>query len=278
MLHKHNIFNGIWMIEDSYAANYLPHLIAYLKGEQQTPVEKVSPLTIHTQSSSLSGSGDNSDDTGSIAVISISGPITKHSQFCGPAGMQEVSELLEACFDSDDITGIVLKVESGGGDGMAMRLLNETIAKKNKPIVGFVEDFACSAAYGILSGCDYIVVNSDMARVGSIGTYLSIADYSKQLEKQGIDLKTIYATASKDKNGEVREAMKGNTKPLEDLANIFNEHFLSTIEKNREDKLTETREVWGTGKVYFAEDAIKLGLIDKIDTFTNTLNYFTWKS
>ena len=100
-------------------------------------------------------------------------------------------------------------------------------------------------------------------------------DYTKQLEKAGIDILTVYATASKDKNSEVREALKGNLKPLEDLANKFNENFLATIETNRAGKLTETREVWGTGKVYFAEDALKLGLIDNIDTFINTLNYFT---
>lgn len=277
MLHKHNIFNGIWMIEDSYAANYLPHLIAYLKGEQQTPAEKVSPLTIHSQSSSFSNSGlgDNSDNTGQIAVISISGPITKHRQFCGPAGMEEVSEILQACYDSEDISGILLKVESGGGDGMAMRLLNEKIADRTKTVIGFIDDFACSAAYGIVSGCDLIVVNSNMARVGSIGTYLSMADYTKQFEKAGIDIYTVYATASKDKNGEVREALKGNLKPLEDLANTFNENFLTTIETNRDGKLTESRDVWGTGKVYFAKEALKLGLIDTIDTFTNTLNYFT---
>ena len=277
MLHKHNIFNGIWMIEDSYAANYLPHLIAYLKGEQQTPAEKINPLSIHPLSSSSfdSGPGDNSDNSQQIAVISISGPITKHRQFCGPAGMEEVSEILQACYDSEDISGILLKVESGGGDGMAMRLLNEKIADRTKTVIGFIDDFACSAAYGIVSGCDLIVVNSNMARVGSIGTYLSMADYTKQFEKAGVDIYTVYATASKDKNGEVREALKGNLKPLEDLANTFNENFLTTIETNRDGKLTESRDVWGTGKVYFAKEALKLGLIDKIDTFTNTLNYFT---
>lgn len=277
MLHKHNIFNGIWMIEDSYAANYLPHLIAYLKGEQQTPAAKINPLSIHSQSSSSfdSGPGDNSDEQKQIAVISISGPITKHSQFCGPAGMVEVSQILDACYASEDIAGIILHVESGGGDGMAMRLLNETIARRTKQMIGFIDDFCCSAAYGIVSGCDVIVANSEMARLGSIGTYLSLNDYTKQLEKAGIDIITVYATASKDKNGEVREALKGNMKPLEELANQYNEHFLTTIETNRADHLTETREEWGSGKVYFAEKAKDIGLIDHIDTFNNTLNYFT---
>lgn len=278
MLHKHNLFNGIWMIEAGYAANYLPLLFAYLKGNGPTKPQhkEASPLSIHTQSSSFfASSGDNSDETGSIAVISISGPITKHSQFCGPTGMREVSDILEACYASNDIAGIMLHIESGGGDGMAMRLLSETISKRNKTVIAFLDDFCCSAAYGIASGCDSIVANSDMARIGSIGTYLSLADYSKHFEKEGINIIEVYATASTDKNSEVREALKGNFKPLQELSDKYNEHFLSSIETNRGDKLTETREVWGTGKVYFADEALKLGIIDNIDTFQNTLNYFT---
>lgn len=277
MLHKHNIFNGIWAIEPGFSDNHLPRVISFLKGDNQgVQVEQINPLTIHTQSSSSfsSGSGDNSTNESYIAVISIAGAITKHSQFCGPSGMAEVASILKECYANDDITGIVLHVESGGGEFMAMRLLNEAIADKNKPMVGFIDDFACSAAYGILSGCDLIVANSTMARVGSIGTYMSIADYSKKLEKEGIDIKEIYATESKDKNGEVREALKGNLKPLQELTDKYNDHFLQSIETNRADKLKESREVWGTGRVFFADEALKLGLIDSIDTFSNTLNYF----
>ena len=278
MLHKHNLFNGIWAIEPGFSDNHLPRVVSFLKGDHQgVKVEQINPLTIHTQSSSssfLGSSGDNSSNESYIAVISISGAITKHSQFCGPTGMAQVASILEECYANDDITGIILHVESGGGEFMAMRLLNEAIAGKNKPMVGFIDDFACSAAYGILSGCDLIVANSTMARIGSIGTYMSIADYSKKLEKEGIDIKEIYATESKDKNGEVRQALKGNLKPLQELTDKYNNHFLQAIETNRGDKLTQSREVWGTGKVYFAEEALELGLIDQIDTFSNTLNYF----
>ena len=47
---------------------------------------------------------------------------------------------------------------------------------------------------------------------------------------------------------------------------------MSSIERNREGKLSNGRDVWGTGKVYFAEEALTLGLIDEINTFENTLN------
>ncbi len=277
-MHKHNIFNGVWMMDQGYASNYLPQIVAFLKGQHhtETPRKEYQALKIYPQSSSSlsSGPGESSDNTGNIAVLSISGAITKHDQFCGPAGMVTISNILEECYANEDITGIVLKVESGGGEGMAMRLLNETISKRNKPIVAFIDDFACSAAYGIVSGCDFIVANSPMAEIGSIGTYISIADFSKQLEKEGINLITVYATESENKNEEVREALKGNMKPMQEVADKFNEYFLQTIATNRAEQLTQGRKVWGTGKVFFAEEALEIGLIDEINSFNNILNYF----
>lgn len=280
MLHKHNIFNGVWAIEPGFSDNHLPRIISYLKGENGiSSQEKINPLSIQPQPSSLhAGTQDNSQDSSFLAVVSISGAITKHSQFCGPVGMVDIASILEECYANEDITGIVLHIESGGGEFMAMRLLNEAIGNRNKPMVAFIDDFCCSAAYGIASACDVVVANSTMARIGSIGTYMSIADYSKKLEKEGIDIKEIYATDSKHKNGEVREALKGNLKPLQELTDTYNNHFLEMIETNRAEHLKFGREIWGTGRVYFAEDALKAGLIDEINTFTNTLKIFTWKS
>lgn len=108
--------------------------------------------------------------------------------------------------------------------------------------------------------------------MGSIGTYLTIADYEKYYEQKGIRLVEIYASLSKDKNKDYFEALNGNLEPLRKVADKFNEMFISSIEKNRDGKLTASREVWGTGKVYFAEEALKLGLIDEINSFSNTLN------
>ena len=128
------------------------------------------------------------------------------------------SNILERCYANKNIKGVVLKIDSGGGSGDAMRLMADTISDRNKPVVAFIDDNACSAAYGIASGCDIVVANSNTAYVGSIGTYISIADYTEYLKKEGISIIEVYATASKDKNIEVREALKGNVAPVRKLA------------------------------------------------------------
>jgi signal peptide peptidase SppA len=277
MLFLHKIINGVWMIEESFAANYLPIVADFILNPATMQREKVSEQCLsiysgwksHGQINDLKDAPENS-----IAVLNISGAITKHDQYSGPDGMLSKAEILEHCYSNENIIGVVLKIDSGGGEGMAMRLMMETIGERNKPVIAFIDDYACSAAYGIASACDHIVANSVMARVGSIGCYFTIADYEKYYEQRGIKLTDIYATASTDKNKEYLEAVKGNLEPLRKVADKFNENFLASIEKNREGKLTTGRDVWGTGKVWFAAGALKNGLIDEIDTFSNTLKLF----
>lgn len=275
MLSLHKIINGVWMIEESFALNFLPLVTSYLKDPSRSPIPRdhENYLSIHNGGDSRKSIDDLRDAPhGSIAVINIAGAITKHDQGCGPDGMASKAAILRECYSLDNIKGVVLKIDSGGGEGMAMRLMDEAISKRNKPVIAYIDDCACSAAYGIASGCDYIVANSAVARVGSIGTYLTIADFEKYYEQQGIRLIEIYATLSKDKNKDYFDALKGNLEPLRKVADKFNEMFVSSIERNREGKLSNGRDVWGTGKVYFAEEALTLGLIDEINTFENTLN------
>lgn len=289
MLLKHNILNSIWMMEYGSAVNYLPLLVSYLKGERlntssrssENIIDNCNGVQFATMQSGLYHISDKGRwsspeeaPANSIAVIEISGAITKHDQYCGPAGMATKANLLARCDASPNIKGAIIKQETGGGEGGAMRLFHESVSKFTKPIVGFVDDLSCSAGMGNLAACHMIVANSKLARVGSIGTYLTIADFTKQFEMQGINLIEVYADASKDKNNEYYEALKGNLEPLKKIVNTYNESFLELIETSRDGKLTADRSEWGTGKVYFAEEAKKIGLIDSIDSFDNVLNYF----
>ncbi len=291
MLFLHNIVNSVWMIEPGFAANYLPLVTSYLSGERATPQARVSSedrelddrtgikmAVIQNGVFTISeygryGAPEDAPDN-SIAIINITDAITKQDQDCGPSGMLTKSNLMQRCYNNSRIKAIAMVIDSGGGEGYAMRMMSETIGQRNKPVGAFIDDFACSAAYGIACSCDFVIANSKMARIGSIGTYMTIADFTEYYKQKGIALTEIYATASKDKNNDYYEAIKGNVEPIRAICNQFNEVFLSIVETNRKDQLTADRKDWGTGKVYFAEEAESLGLIDGIDTFENFLNYF----
>ena len=169
------------------------------------------------------------------------------------------------------MSAIVLKVNSPGGEAMAAFSLNEAIkeAVKVKPVIAHVIGMQASAAYIGLSACSAIFAAHDMCQIGSVGTLSSVLDFSEQLKMEGINLIELYAETSEEKNIEVREAVKGNTKLLQDRVNMFNEKVLQIVKENRPDS---NYEAWSLGKIFTAKEAVKVGLIDGIMSFSELIN------
>ncbi len=276
-----DILSGVWAIQD--AESFLPLLIPILKGNFQAPDEMYAETRKASGTILIAGpqSGtafrytpwteDSEIPDNSIAIIGLEGPITKYNQFCGPVGMLTKAAMIQRAGSNDKIKAILLNIDSPGGEVYAGFTMADALQKSQKPVFSFVRDLSASAAYMIASSSQGIFANSDMANIGSVGTYATIMDIRQQLEKDGIRLHEIYASASVDKNREVKEAINGNYGPLQDRVNALNDRFISMIKAGREDKLKADEKSWGTGKVFFAPKALELGLIDGIMSFEETL-------
>jgi signal peptide peptidase SppA len=276
--------SGFWMIDKASAQSYI-HLVAnLLKGnisidpnldlaaERQKNLPRFISFANNTYNISNYGESPSPEDApkGSIALLSIHGPITYYDQFCGPSGMATKASIIERIGANKNIKALVLEVRSGGGEGYASDKFVRAIKELNIPVIAFVEDMAASAAYQIISACDWIVANTSQARIGSIGTYVTLADFEEALKMEGIKLFEVYATKSKDKNQDYYQALKGNTDAILETVNFWNEAFLSGIKENRSGKLGDEK-IWGTGKMFFAEDALNEGLIDEISSFKDMI-------
>ena len=277
------IHNGIWRIDKSFAEGFLPLLKSFLDGKlsgqdfsQDRLASSPRYITFNNSSYVISDYGQNASPESappdSIALLKIHGAITYYDQYCGASGMQTKSDLLARMSQNPNINAIVLELRSGGGEGLASEKFVNVIKSIEKPVIAFVEDFAMSAAYEIAAACDWIVVNSASARVGSIGSYITLADMDEYWKNEGIRLIEVYATKSKDKNQDYYEALKGNTSLVQASVDKWNEFFLSEIKSGRGDKLTAGEEAWGTGKTFFADQALELGLIDEIASFQDVIH------
>lgn len=212
---------------------------------------------------------------GSIAIIPMMDTITKMDQECGDSGTVTKSNLLSRCDANPNIKATVLHIRSGGGEALAAIEMSRFVQTLNKPIVAFVDDMAASAAYFIGSGCDKVIVNAEYSRVGSIGTYLTIADFTGYFEKLGIKVTDIYATDSTEKNLPYKNALAGDTKDLIKEIDFINNIFQNSVATNRKEALDAAgtdASVWNKGKVFYAEEALKLGLIDGIASLEETIN------
>jgi protease-4 len=162
-------------------------------------------------------------------------------------------------------------VDSPGGEADGTRNLSETIANLGKPTVAFIDGMAASAAYWIASAADKIVAALDTDEIGSIGTYVSFADFRDYYEQQGVKLHEVYATKSTNKNKEFKQALDGKYGPLRAQIDVINESFIAGVKQNRKGKMDEDEEEAFTGKLYFADVAKEKGLIDEIGSFETAI-------
>jgi protease IV len=282
---------SVWAIEKHHADSQLPLLLNAFKG-----IAPAGDLIFAREQSLKIGFATRADYTittnwglnlkdvpkNTVAIIPINDTIYKYDMECGPAGMKTKSNILQQVDNNPNIIGSVVIIDSPGGEGSAARLMNDAIKSAKKPVVSFIDDLAASAGYYIASAADHVYANNNQALVGSIGTYITIVDYAGYYEQMGLKIKEVYADQSKDKNQDYWQAVeymqsdgkKGSMEGIKNLVNTFNDQFLSDVKENRGHALKGKETEWNTGKLMFASEAEKIGLIDGVDSLDNIIAKF----
>ena len=263
------ILSGAWLISKERSTAYASILLSMLKGESFSEVD--SAIARERNRSYVIGAmgdqpqrfgfADTNIPVGSVAIIPIRSEILKYDQPCGPRGSQSILTDVKSADQNPNIKSILLVVDSPGGQVTGTDLLAEAVKNSETPIVAFIEGMAASAAYWIISGASKIIASSDLDRIGSIGTMLMVEDLQPALEAQGVKFHEIYASLSVDKNVDFNHVLDGKYESYQkNVLDVINSKFLSSIKANRSAVDDSTL----TGKMYFAPEAIALGLVDEI--------------
>lgn len=262
------ILRGNWYIDQEYAlsAGFLVKSMLENKLRFEGDSEKFLPQVNSFNEDSAAASGSVSKN---VAVISISGPLMKHDQECGPAGMDTIGQWIKR-FDADESVGsIILKFDCPGGTVSGTETLGNIIRDCSKPIISFVDEMACSGAYWLSSQCDQIIASIPRARIGSIGVMLSFMDIQPAWEKEGVVFHDIVSDLSPDKNKDFKELRSGKYDNYKkNVLNPLAEDFHAVVKSKRsisDESIFKGREV-------FADEALSIGLIDKIASWEETLS------
>jgi len=171
---------------------------------------------------------------------------------------------------SPSIKGIVLQIDSPGGAVDGTQQLANKIKSSAKPIVAFVNGKMASAAMWFGSAASARIASANTDVIGSIGTMASWKDRSKMESTMGVVTHQVFATASTAKNLEMR-ATQGDApdyQPLIDnILDPTNQEFIDSVKSN----IPNVNEQVFTGAIYLAKDALKMGLIDKIGSFSDAV-------
>lgn len=102
----------------------------------------------------------------------------------GNTGYDDIEDDIEEMLELG-AKGIVLHINSGGGEVMGNTEVAEYIQNLQVPVVASVAGFSCSAAYKIMAGCSYIVATKSSV-VGNIGTIMVFLDTSTYDKAMGL--------------------------------------------------------------------------------------------
>lgn len=265
------IFQNYWLIHHDSAKAYLPHLIAAFKGvefnlENQEIIERNTPGIVSHGKTSIVKDWELSEidiPENSIAIIPIKNVIRKY----GWSGTAQIQQRIAQAEGNQNIIAILFWFETPGGMVTNTDLTAIDIKNCKKPTVGFASQMVASAGMWLYSACDYRILSSPLDRIGSIGTMASLTDLRGLEEKFGIKVIDLYASLSTNKNNEIRELLENNNSaPIVETLDFMNAAFHAAIRENL--GLNDKSPVF-TGEIYFAEEGVKQGLANEI----NTLSY-----
>jgi protease-4 len=259
---------------------YLPYITAIRNGQVLTLPEKPVLKMGFFDDMMNPISPDQSDITEGIAVIPLTGVMTRSGSWWD-YGTDDIADMMDEAFQNDAIQAIVLRTNSPGGSVDSIFPLKASLQRnkknKNKPVYGAVDSDGMSCAYYALSFCDKIFAIDNMASVGSIGVMANWVNYNKMYKDLGIELIEVVPPESKWKNLVSREANKGKMELLitEELT-PWAFHFQQTVRANRPN-LNESIEGTLEGRTFFAKygevNAMANGLIDDIMPFDDIIQY-----
>lgn len=212
-----------------------------------------------------------------VAVIEIDGVITKGGSWFGSSATDVREKLLAATAD-DEVSAIVVKIDSPGGSMRGINELAQAVAAANaaKPCFAFAEDLCASAAYFVASQAKKIIANRT-AIVGSIGCYVAVVDMSAAAEQAGIKVHVVKSAAHKGAavaGTPVSDETLAETQRLVDDAHDL---FVRAVAAGRGLSLAKTREL-ADGRVHTAPEAKSLGLIDAVQDFDALLESLAVKT
>jgi len=237
------------------------------------------------QTEALRGAGARGLEThGDLAVIPLRGLITPRGSFLsllfgGGGGLQSFKQALREALANDDISAILIDVDSPGG---STDLVTETAAeiraaREKKPITAIANTDAGSAAYALASQATELVVTPS-GEVGSIGVFMLHWDESALNERIGITPTYIYAGRYKVE-GNPDEALGDDAKAsFQAVVNEFHDIFVADVAMGRNVSEDTVRKEFGEGRMVTAKNAVALGMADRVETYEETVERLTGRA
>lgn len=203
---------------------------------------------------------------GSVAVLPITGPITRYSNlFQMMSGQGTSVEALAKDFrmamDDPSFSSVLLSVDSPGGESNGINEFANMVyeARDEKPVWAFVSDLGASAAYWITAAAER-VVTAETAALGSIGCMAIFQEDKDEPKKL-----TFVSSVSPRKN--LDPHTKTGAADIQALVDTLGQIFVDSVATFRDTTSDDVKDNFGSGGILVGADAVERGLADAVGTF-----------
>ncbi len=193
-----------------------------------------------------------------IARIEVTGVINGTTR-------QQVLEALKTA-EEKRFPALLLRIDSPGGtvgDSQEIYGALKRLREKMKIIASFGNISASGGVY-IGMGAEHIMANPGTI-TGSIGVILRGNNLERLLDKVGVSFKVIKSGPYKDILAFDREITDSEKSILQELIDTSYQQFVQTVAEGRQ-LAAETVRSFADGRVFTGEQALALGLVDRLGT------------
>lgn len=213
-----------------------------------------------------------------IAMIELRGTLSKgYSPYWDSTSTVAIIQAVRKAVADSDVSGIMFIVDSGGGTVAGTNALFDAIAAATakKPTAAFLEDLAASAAYWSIAGVGAISMNA-AGLTGSLGTILTITDYSKQYEKAGMKVHVVKSGALKGVGTPGTVITQDQLDYLQRTVTGLNAIFKADVAKGRRFSGKQLDAAF-TGEMFVGEEAKQVGLVDSLHSLDDALQQLSMR-
>jgi protease-4 len=208
-----------------------------------------------------------------IAVIYAVGTIVDGKGERDNIGSEPIAATIRRARLDNAVKGIVFRVNSPGGSALASEIIWREIylARKVKPVVVSMGDYAASGGYYIACAADEIIAEPTTI-TGSIGVFGVLFNGKNFLKNiLGISVDTVKTGRFADIGSFTRPLTAAERAIIQKRVDKVYATFLNRVADGRKRTVAEIDSM-AQGRVWSGVDALRLGLVDRLGTIDSAIN------
>jgi protease-4 len=220
--------------------------------------------------------GDDKEDGAKIVRIPLNGIIMlEESRWSLKPGTAQAAllSIRRATLD-EDVRGLIVEINSPGGGVTASDIIWNALqefkeADTNRAVVVVMGDTCASGGYYISAAADHIVAHPTTL-TGSIGVIIESLNIKELAAKIGVRDVSIASGDNKQMLNPFHDLTDEQRAILQKTVDELNGRFVSIVAKGR-DLPREKVAAIADGRIFIANEALQLGLVDQIGYFPDAL-------